>query len=242
MRALLVFLCLSIGVVSQLRAQRPPRLSIAPSSTVGSQAPVAPRSSDAHTADQVRQEFLHAWNGYKRYAWGHAELQPLSKSYKDWYGVSLLMTPVDALDTMIVMGLDQQAGETRELIATKLSFDHDIYVRNFEITIRLLGGLLSSYQLTGDKRLLGLAEDLGKRLLPAFASPTGMPYVEVNLKTGKTRNPETNPAEVGTLLIEFGTLSKLTGNPVYYKKAKNAVLELYKRRSSIGLVGPRSPP
>lgn len=197
----------------------------------------APSQDDPAMANRVREEFLHAWSAYKQYAWGHDELKPLSKSYHDWYGVSLMMTPVDALDTMILMGLNQQADEARELIATRLSFDKDIYVKNFEITIRLLGGLLSSYQLSGDKRLLSLAQDLGNRLLPVFESPTGMPYVEVNLKTGKVRNPETNPAEIGTLLIEFGTLSKLTGEPVYYDKAKRALVELYKRRSEIGLVG-----
>ncbi|MGO9085125.1 MAG: glycoside hydrolase family 47 protein [Terriglobales bacterium] len=192
---------------------------------------------DSEMANRVRQEFLHAWGAYKRYAWGHDELRPLSKGFHDWYGVSLLMTPVDALDTMVLMGLKPQADEARELVATRLSFDHDIYVKNFEITIRLLGGLLSDYQLTGDKRLLALAQDLGNRLLPVFDSPTGMPYVEVNLKTGKVRNPQTNPAEIGTLLIEFGTLSKLTGKPVYYDKAKRALVELYNRRSPIGLVG-----
>ena len=188
-------------------------------------------------ANRVRQEFLHAWNGYKQYAWGHDELKPLSKSYRDWYSVSLDMTAVDALDTMILMGLDDEASKTREFIANNLSFDQDIYVKNFEITIRMLGGLLSSYQLTGDKRLLALAEDLGNRLLPAFDSPTGMPYVNVNLKTGAVSGEETNPAEVGTLLIEFGTLSKLVGKPIYYDKAKRALVELYNRRSSIGLVG-----
>jgi mannosidase alpha-like ER degradation enhancer 2 len=97
--------------------------------------------------------------------------------------------------------------------------------------------LLSSYQLTGDKRLLALADDLGTRLLPAFNSPTGMPYVFVNLKTGAVRGETTNPAEVGTLLLEFGTLSKLTGKPIYYEKAKRALVEVYNRRSPIGLVG-----
>src|SRR6516165_9770143 len=188
-------------------------------------------------ANRVRQEFRHAWNGYKQYAWGHDELKPLSKSYRDWYGVSLYMTPVDALDTMILMKLDDEAAETKELILKNLSFGHDIYVKNFEITIRMLGGLLSSYQLTGDKRLLALAEDLGSRLLPVFDSPTGMPYVNVNLKTGAVSGEETNPAEIGTLLIEFGTLSKLVGKPVYYDKAKRALVELYKRRSLLGLVG-----
>jgi len=186
---------------------------------------------------QVRGEFLYAWNAYKQYAWGHDELKPLSKGYKDWYGTSLYMTPVDALDTLIIMGLTDEADKAREEITKNLSFDQDIEVKNFEITIRLLGGLLSSYQLTGDKKLLVLADDLGTRLLPAFNSPTGMPYMFVNLKTGKTRGAESNPAEIGTLLLEFGTLSKLTNKPVYYDKAKQALTELYKRRSKIGLVG-----
>ena len=188
-------------------------------------------------ARQVRAEFLHAWNGYKKYAWGHDDLKPLSKTYHDWYAQSLLMTPVDALDTMILMGLKDEAKHTREYIDQNLSFEKDIEVQNFEITIRLLGGLLSNYQLTGDRRLLVLAEDLGNRLLPVFDSPTGLPYRYVNLKTGKVRGNVTNPAEAGTLLIEFGTLSKLTHRQVFYDKAKRALVEIYKRRSPIGLVG-----
>jgi mannosidase alpha-like ER degradation enhancer 2 len=187
-------------------------------------------------ADHVRIEFLHAWNNYERYAWGHA-FRPLSKTAHDWYGQSLLMTPVDALDTLVLMNLDAEAARTRSLIVNELSFDRDVYVKNFEVTIRLLGGLLSSYQLTGDKRLLNLAEDLGTRLLPVFNSPTGLPYVYVNLRSGEVRDAVTNPAETGTLLLEFGTLSKLTGRPIFYEKAKRALVETYKRRSAIGLVG-----
>ncbi|HZI61476.1 MAG TPA: glycoside hydrolase family 47 protein [Pyrinomonadaceae bacterium] len=188
-------------------------------------------------AAEVKAEFMHAWNGYKKYAWGHDDLKPLSKTHHDWYPQPLLMTPVDSLDTMIIMGLDEEAATTRAYILENLSFDKDIDVQNFEITIRLLGGLITNYQLTNDKRFLNLAEDLGRRLLPVFDSPTGMPYRYVNLKTGKVRNPVSNPAETGTLLLEFGALSKLTGNPVYYDKAKRALVETYNRRSKIGLVG-----
>lgn len=187
--------------------------------------------------NRVREEFLHAWNAYKQYAWGHDELRPLTKTYRDWHGVSLLMTPVDSLDTMLLMGLKDEAAEARALIVKSLSFDHDISVKNFEITIRLLGGLLSGFQMTGDGKLLALATDLGNRLLPAFESPTGMPYTYVNLKSGAVRGEASNPAEIGTLLIEFGTLSKLTQKPAYFQKAKRALTELYKRRSAIGLVG-----
>ena len=189
------------------------------------------------TAGAVKAEFLHAWNGYKQYAWGHDALKPLSKQPHDWYSSSLYMTPLDAFDTMILMGLTDQAAEAKKLVLDSLSFDKDIDVQAFEITIRLLAGLLSAYQLDGDRRFLTLAEDLGNRLLPAYNPPTGMPYRFVNLKTGKVRGAVSNPAEIGTSLLEFGTLSKLTGNDEYYKKAKLALIQIFNRRSKIGLVG-----
>ena len=202
-------------------------------------AQTAPEVDKKQMAAQVKTEFLHAWNGYKKYAWGHDDLKPLSKTYRDWYGQTILMTPVDSLDSLYLLGFKKEADKTRKYITANLSFDKDIDVQNFEITIRELGGLLSAYQMTNDKKLLALADDLGTRLLPVFDSPTGMPYRFVNLKTGKTKGEISNPAETGTLLIEFGTLSKLTKKPVYYEKAKRALVETFKRRSSIGLVGTR---
>lgn len=194
-------------------------------------------AESAALAQRVKDEMRHAWQGYKQYAWGHDALSPLSKAPRDWYEHSLLMTPVDALDTLVLMGLKDEADEARELIATRLDFDQDMYVQNFEITIRLLGGLISGYQLTGDQRLLAKAQDLGQRLLPVFDSPTGMPYTHVNLRTGKVRGKVSNPAETGTLILEFGMLSRLTGQPVYFEKAKRALVETYRRAAPSGLVG-----
>src|SRR6476661_1623784 len=198
---------------------------------------LAQQPNKQRLAAQAKAEFLHAWNGYKKHAWGHDDLNPLSKTPHDWYAQPLLMTPVDALDTMWLMGFKDEYAKTQRYVLDTLSFDKDLSVQNFEVTIRLLGGLVSNYQLSGDKRFLKLAEDLGNRLLPAFDSSTGMPYRYVNLRTKAVSKPVSNPAETGTLLIEFGALSKLTGNPVFYDKAKRALVETYKRRSSIGLVG-----
>ncbi|UXI70435.1 glycoside hydrolase family 47 protein [Tahibacter amnicola] len=191
----------------------------------------------AKLAQRVKAETRHAWRGYWRHARGHDALKPLSRQPHDWYATSLMMTPVDALDTLILMGLSKEARQAQELITTQLSFDHDIYVKQFEVTIRLLGGLLSAYQLTHDPKLLALAQDLADRLLPVFGSPTGLPYVEVNLRTGAVRGKVSNPAETGSLLLEFGLLSRLSGKPVYYEKAKRALVETYARRSPLGLVG-----
>ncbi len=238
MKFLGVFLASALLLLPSVSAQT----QAAPDSATRAGAARAFAMSDAEKADvaaKVRTETLYAWNGYKKYAWGHDSLKPLSKQPFDWYGPghSLLMTPVDALDTLILMGLKPQADEARELIDTKLDLNQDIYVKDFEITIRLLGALTACYQGTGDKRLLELADELGRRMLPMFDSPTGMPYEYVNLRTGAVRGTVSNPAEVGSLLLEFGMLSRLTGKPVYYDKAKRALVELYKRRSAIGLVG-----
>jgi len=213
-----------------------PAVALAASPTLKPLKPVTDAES-AVLAQRVKDEMRHAWQGYKQYAWGHDALKPLSKTPRDWYEHSLLMTPVDGLDTLILMGLKDEADEARELIATKLSFDQDMYVQNFEITIRLLGGLLSAYQLSGDARLLDKAQDLAKRLLPVFDSPTGLPYTHVNLHTGQVRGRLSNPAETGTLILEFGLLSQLTGQPVYFEKAKRALVETYRRASPQGLVG-----
>ncbi len=212
-------------------------------STVRGGPPDSPRDgqreADTALAGQVRQELLHAWNGYKQYAWGHDELQPVSKTPHDWYGSeSLLMTPVDTLSTMLVMGLNDEAKATTDYVARTLSFDKDINVSNFEVTIRLLGGLLSAHQSTGDPRLLALADDLATRLLPAFKSRTGMPYRFVNLRTGKVDGVVSNPAEIGTLILEWGTLARLTKKPIYLDAARRALIALFEHRDAkTGLVG-----
>ena len=112
-----------------------------------------------------------------------------------------------------------------------------------------------------DGQLLRLAEDLAKRLLPAFVTPTGLPYPRVNLRYGvpfyansplsndsdngqcsASPNPaaeitETCSAGAGSLVLEFTTLSRLTGKPIYEHVAKLAFWSVWDRKSSLGLVG-----
>jgi ER degradation enhancer, mannosidase alpha-like 2 len=202
----------------------------------GADAP-ASVTADSVAANRVREAFLHAWSGYEQYAWGHDQLLPLSRGARDWYPASLVMTPLDAFDTMWLMGLSAEAEKAKTLILDSLSFDRDFPVQAFEVTIRMLGGLISAYQLDGNPRFLALARDLGNRLLPAFRSRTGMPYRFVNLRTGAVSGSVSNPAEIGTQMLEFGALSKLTGDPKYYDAAKRAVVALFERRSALGLVG-----
>lgn len=73
---------------------------------------------------------------------------------------------------------------------------------------------------------------------PAFETPTGMPYGTVNLLRGvsPTETSVTCTAGVGTFILEFATLSRLTGNATYEDTARRALRALWKTRSDIGLV------
>lgn len=187
--------------------------------------------------EKVKDAARHAWKGYKTYAWGADDLRPLTKSPRNWYKVSMLMTPVDAFDTFTLLGLTAEAKEAKDLILSKLDFNIANDVQVFEITIRLLAGLITAYEMNGNPKFLKLAHDLGNRLMPAFSTPTGMPYRFVHLQTGATRDRINNPAEIGTLMLEFGKLSKLTKDPKYYNAAKKGMMYVYNMRSPIDLIG-----
>jgi hypothetical protein len=88
-------------------------------------------------------------------------------------------------------------------------------------------------------QLLSMAAELARRLLPAFSTPSGLPYHRVNLRTGAPdpESRETCTAAAGTFLVEFGLLSRLTGDPSFEAVARHANIALWARRSALGLVG-----
>ena len=112
-----------------------------------------------------------------------------------------------------------------------------------------------------DGQLLRLAQDLANRILPAFHTTTGIPYPRVNLRYGvpfysnspvnqnaeigqcqanqnsKVELTETCSAGAGSLVLEFATLSRLIGDPLYEQLTKRAFWSIWERKSSIGLVG-----
>ena len=188
-------------------------------------------------AIRVRYETKRSWDAYQQYARGKDVLLPISKSGMNWYGESLNISPIDAFSTLVVMGLTDEADEIVEYVADSIHFDKDFDAKVFEVNIRILGGLVSMYQLSGDERILEKARDFGDRLMPAFNSPTGIPYYWVNLSTGEVKGNRVNVAEAGTYLLEMGMLSYFTGNPEYYQAAKRSSRAIYGRRSEIGLVG-----
>ncbi|KAM9429256.1 ER degradation-enhancing alpha-mannosidase-like protein 2 isoform 1-T1 [Salvelinus alpinus] len=200
--------------------------------------------------EKIKSMFYHAYNSYLDHAYPYDELRPLTCDGQDTWG-SVSLTLIDALDTLLILGNHTEFQRVATLLQDTVDFDIDVNASVFETNIRVVGGLLSAHLLS--KRagmevepgwpcsgpLLRMAEDAARKLLPAFQTPTGMPYGTVNLLRGvnPTETPVTCTAGVGTFILEFSALSRLTGDPVFEDVARKALRSLWKTRSEIGLVG-----
>ncbi|KAF9425138.1 hypothetical protein BGZ94_007807 [Podila epigama] len=173
----------------------------------------------------VRDGFEHAWQGYRRYAWGHDEVRPVSGGYKDTFN-GWGATIIDSLDTLLIMDFHREFDEALEWIRTSfvMTKNPDHTLPFFETGIRYLGGLLSAYDLSGEKILLEKAKELGTYLLNAFQD-TKMPQGRVAIRPKINMWPQRFYilAEVGTIQLEFTRLSQLTGDKVYETKAREVV-------------------
>ncbi|KAL1951025.1 hypothetical protein VTO73DRAFT_174 [Trametes versicolor] len=179
-------------------------------------------SADVPKRDAVVAAFKHAWLAYERDAMGDDEYHPISRkgtNLTEAGGIGY--TVVDSIDTMLIMGLHDEATRARDWIANKMTFERDAEFNTFETTIRVLGGLLSAYALSRDEMYIEKAKDLADRMMPAFETPSGLPLSMVNLAARKGIATGDNKglvstAEVATLQLEFRYLSHLTGNERYW--------------------------
>ncbi|CAM9184066.1 unnamed protein product [Choristocarpus tenellus] len=182
-------------------------------------------------ANAVRAAMQHIWNGYKAHAWGRDEVKPLGKTGTDnWGGMGV--TLVDSLDTLWLMGMKKEFYNARDWVRDQLTFDNAGSVSVFETTIRVLGGLLSAYDLSKDHVFLERAKELADRLLPAFESATGLPYRMVNLECSSDRRPNLGCPSLFLSFpqLEFRYLSRALGDSTYANKT-NQVFEFLAKKS-----------
>lgn len=209
---------------------------------------------------KVKEAFEYAWSGYQKYAMGYDELMPLSHRGTDGLG-GLGATIVDSLDTAIIMGADDVVSEASKWIEDNLMkrISEKGQVNLFETTIRVLGGLLSAYHLSGGdhpgagdsgvpvtykkanpERLLEVSKDLADRLLLAFtSSPTAIPLSDVILRDHTAHAaPDglSSTSEASTLQLEFSYLSKVSGDPKYDRAAMKVLEHMHTLPKVEGLV------
>ncbi len=172
-------------------------------------------------------------------AFGRDELQPVSHAGRDWLALGL--TAVDAMDTLLLMGLRTRFAAARDWAAGQLDLNKDVDVNVFETTIRILGGLLSTHHLRaagggpGEPRLVAQAAALGERMKGAFGTPTGLPLSDVNLRSRAVKGPDWGPdssvSEVATLRMEWSALAEAAETPSLAElaiKAQRGVIALAK--------------
>ena len=187
----------------------------------------APESSTAQEKRLARQktvktELERAWGGYRKFAWTHDELSPVSGKFKDPF-CGWAATLVDSLDTLWIAGMTEEFEEAVKA-AAKIDFTttskRDIPV--FETTIRYLGGLIAAYDVSGGKYsvLLEKAVELAEILMGIFDTPNRMPILYYNWKPEFASQPQqagrVGIAELGTLSMEFTRLAQITEMDKYY--------------------------
>ncbi|KAL7888479.1 hypothetical protein AOLI_G00034530 [Acnodon oligacanthus] len=188
--------------------------------------------SDPDTKEKrakIKEMMQFSWDNNKRYAWGSYELRPVSKQghSSNLFGSLKGATIVDALDTLYIMEMYDEFEAATEWVEKNLDFNMNAEISVFEVNIRFVGGLLSAYYLSGKEVFRRKAIELGEKLLPAFKTPTGIPWALLNLKSGIGRNwpwasgGSSILAEYGTLHLEFMHLSRLSGKPVFAEKVMN---------------------
>lgn len=173
----------------------------------------------AEAANAVREEGRSTWAAYYKHARGFDSLRPLShRGVNDWGSVGMMA--IDCLDTLWLMNLTAEFKQARSIVE---EIDYTPAgrearsVSTFEMTIRGLGGLLSAHALSGDRLFLRKAEQLGEALNTAFV-PGRFPLPSVSLKkpgAGMHGGGGVNPAEVGTLSLEFHSLARATKRPEF---------------------------
>uniref|UniRef100_A0A665SZA6 alpha-1,2-Mannosidase n=1 Tax=Echeneis naucrates TaxID=173247 RepID=A0A665SZA6_ECHNA len=226
-----------------------------------------PDALRAKMKGMAKEMFYFGYDNYMKYAFPEDELNPIdcegrgpdvlnpsNININDVLG-NYSLTLIDTLDTLLVLGNVTEFQRAVKLVIDTVSFDKDSTVQVFEANIRILGSLISAHILLTDPKhpfgkvgfegydneLLHLAHDLAVRLLPAFENTsTGIPYPRVNLKTGVPPDSinETCTAGAGSLLVEFGILSRLIGDSTFEWVARRAVRALWNLRSNeTGLLG-----
>ncbi|KAH7099775.1 seven-hairpin glycosidase [Auriculariales sp. MPI-PUGE-AT-0066] len=200
----------------------------------------------AESKESVVRIFTDAFAAYEKYAWGHDDVKPVSGSFLDsrnGWGASI----VDAMSTMLVMDLKDQYAKALEY-AVNIDFDKPNVsgpVSVFETTIRYLGGMLSAYELNSklngqkDEALVKKAQQVADNMAHAWVGDQTVPWGWIDFTNNTPKEDNSNIAEAGTLIMEWGKLSEYSGNKTYLELAEKSFRQIATNNGTLfpGLAG-----
>lgn len=200
------------------------------------------RDLRAKRQQAIKDAFTRCWASYKTYAWGSDELSPVSAGKKNPFG-GWAATLVDSLDTLWIMGMKSEFNEAVTAVES-IDFTGSSLekVNIFETTIRYLGGFLAAYDLSGDKRLLRKAVQVGDMIYKAFDTPNHLPITRWDFQAAARGGKQEADsfvlvAEIGSLCMELTRLSQVTGDPKWFDASQRVMDLLASAQDSTSLPG-----
>lgn len=189
---------------------------------------------------EIRAAAAAAWKAYAATGMTGDDVRPLQGGTED--SLRVRATLFDSLGTLYVMGLyDEYEAAVAEVLRLGAPRTFIYPTSSFEYNIRIVGGTLSAAQLSGDARLLAVAESAAHTLLSSsyFLWPSPLPMPRVRMQPLTVLNfpvwllarvmdaawflyervlvgPKSSKiARMGSYSLELRALSLATGNKRY---------------------------
>ncbi|KAK8893147.1 hypothetical protein M9Y10_021562 [Tritrichomonas musculus] len=201
--------------------------------------------SDPEKQAAIKEAFLHGYRHYSNKCWGSDEYLPLSDSCGD--SIHGGLTIIDSLSTIIIMNLQDEYKKAKEYILNDFAINGGWSL--FEFIIRILGGLLSAAELTGDKDLIKKSISVGEGVWSEVDRNNGFYNSLCRFNTNRNEADHSLDsysiscsgggyclAEVGTFQLEFYVLSRLSGDPKFIKTGLKVYDQLWKSNPKQGLI------
>ncbi|KAJ1447998.1 glycoside hydrolase [Pelagophyceae sp. CCMP2097] len=215
--------------------------------------------------DAVRGAVRECWRAYRASAAGYDDVAPKAGKGLDW--LHSRATFFDSLDTLYVVGLKSDFdAAVAEVVATGASRWRPPYwarsgirpVKVFEYHIRVVGGLLGAYAVSGDRALLYAGRDAADAMLRGWRASNGVARRYAHIVDRRTApvlawvlgvfddlRAALDPAAgcnslagAGSFGLELNFLSRELGDPAYAARTRRVHDVVYRRWRADG--GPRS--
>lgn len=186
-------------------------------------APIEKNEADKW-AKEVKNAMKFVWDSYKERAFGNDEILPVTGQPGNWVGIGVMVA--ECLDTLWLLNLKNEYRDGLEWFQHLNLQDElkDEFVSSFELNIRVIGGLLGAYSLSGDRILVDRAKELADTMIDAglFEKRSKFAMPLINLKSKETRKHDHHKyfvlAEAGSFQLEWRYLSFLLKDPQYQQR------------------------
>ncbi|KAH9831286.1 glycoside hydrolase family 47 protein, partial [Teratosphaeria destructans] len=183
----------------------------------------------ARRRNEVKAAFQHAWDGYAKHCFGKDTMHPVTNTCDDEFG-GWGATAIDSLTTAIMFNNDAVVLQILRFIAT-VDFTKSPSATSAPCSPPTTSSTAPSAHLARDEALRDSLYQqmlhLGDALTCAFNTPSGVPRNWVDPAACTTDTGTSNTlAGVGSMILEFMTLSRITNHRLYAEKAKRAEAHL----------------